>query len=176
MICFFFEFSIFSPFCIIRKKINNLLLSLIIVIATRYVEKIDVGEAEPRTIISGLREHYTLEEMNNRFVVTFCNLKPRKMQGIASHGMVLCAKNADGGVQFAQLPKGVKAGDKILLQGQDVEKDAPWEPNQVQKHKVFEQTAEKLRTNAAKECCFDGKVLLCNGEKLTSDFAEAILS
>ena len=38
---------------------------------------VDVGEAEPRTVLSGLRNDYTLEEMQNRIVIVICNLKPR---------------------------------------------------------------------------------------------------
>lgn len=88
-----------------------------------YIEKIDVGEPEgPRQIISGLREHYTLEEMLGKEIVVICNLKPRKMQDVMSHGMVLCAKVKDGDkerVEFAKLPAGAKPGDRILHEGQN---------------------------------------------------------
>lgn len=56
-----------------------------------YVETIDLGEAEPRTIVSGLANFVPLEEMQNRFVAVLCNLKPAKMRGVESKGMVLCA-------------------------------------------------------------------------------------
>lgn len=56
-----------------------------------YVEKIDLGEPTPRTIVSGLVNFIPIEEMQNRMVVVLCNLKPAKMRGIESHGMVLCA-------------------------------------------------------------------------------------
>lgn len=57
---------------------------------TLYVEKIDLGEAAPRTIVSGLAKFVPIEEMQNRFVAVLCNLKPAKMRGIESQGMVLC--------------------------------------------------------------------------------------
>lgn len=41
-----------------------------------YLEKIDVGEPEPRTVVSGLVKHIPIEEMRNRLVIVFCNLKP----------------------------------------------------------------------------------------------------
>jgi tRNA-binding EMAP/Myf-like protein len=50
-----------------------------------------VGEPEPRTIVSGLANYVTLEDMKNRMVVVLCNLKPAKLKGIMSAGMVLCA-------------------------------------------------------------------------------------
>lgn len=56
-----------------------------------YVEKIDLGEAVPRTIVSGLVNFVPIEEMNNRMVVVLCNLKAAKMRGVESQGMVLCA-------------------------------------------------------------------------------------
>lgn len=51
-----------------------------------YVEKMDLGEEKPRTIVSGLVNHYAVDEMQNRLVVVFCNLKPAKMRGILSEG------------------------------------------------------------------------------------------
>jgi methionine--tRNA ligase beta chain len=58
-----------------------------------YVEKIDLNEEEPRTIVSGLVEYVPLEEMQDRLVVVLANLKARNMRGIKSHGMVLCASD-----------------------------------------------------------------------------------
>lgn len=57
---------------------------------TLYVEKIDLGEVAPRTIVSGLAQFVPIEQMQNRFVAVLCNLKPAKMRGIESQGMVLC--------------------------------------------------------------------------------------
>lgn len=56
-----------------------------------YVEKIDLGEAVPRTIVSGLAKWVPIEQMENRLVAVLCNLKPAKMRGVESQGMVLCA-------------------------------------------------------------------------------------
>lgn len=56
-----------------------------------YVEKIDLGEPTPRTIVSGLVNYVRIEDMRDRMVVVLCNLKAAKMRGVESHGMVLCA-------------------------------------------------------------------------------------
>ena len=70
-------------------------------------QKIDVGEAEPRQIISGLVKYIPVTEMENRLLVVVvsrlpgitiqtnltncqCNLKPMKMRGVESFGMVFC--------------------------------------------------------------------------------------
>jgi aminoacyl tRNA synthase complex-interacting multifunctional protein 1 len=55
-----------------------------------YVEQIDVGEAEPRTVVSGLVKYVPIEEMRGKLLVTVCNLKPANMRGVKSFAMVLC--------------------------------------------------------------------------------------
>jgi tRNA-binding EMAP/Myf-like protein len=56
----------------------------------------DVGEADgPRTIVSGLVEFCTVEQLLNKNVVVLCNLKPRPLKGVLSAGMLLCASSAD---------------------------------------------------------------------------------
>lgn len=55
-----------------------------------------VGEADgPRTIVSGLVEFCTVEQLLNKNVIVLCNLKPRPLKGILSAGMLLCASSAD---------------------------------------------------------------------------------
>lgn len=60
-----------------------------------YLEKIDVGEAAPRTVVSGLVKFVPIEEMQNRMVVVMMNLKPAKMRGITSEAMVMCASTPE---------------------------------------------------------------------------------
>lgn len=80
-----------------------------------YVSTMNVGEEQPRTICSGLVAHYKLEEMQQRYVVVFCNLKKVKMRGIDSQGMVLCSSKEDK-VEFVNPPPGSKPGDKIFVE------------------------------------------------------------
>lgn len=54
-----------------------------------YLEKIDCGEAVPRTVVSGLVKFIPIEEMQDRMVVVLCNLKPAKMRGVTSEAMVM---------------------------------------------------------------------------------------
>jgi len=61
-----------------------------------YVEKVDCGETTgPRTIVSGLVQYCTIDQLLNKNVIVLCNLKPRPLKGITSYGMLLCASNAD---------------------------------------------------------------------------------
>ena len=57
--------------------------------------KVDLGEGEPRTIVSGIAKWYTPEEMVGKSVVVVANLKPAKLRGIMSEGMLLCASQGD---------------------------------------------------------------------------------
>lgn len=79
-----------------------------------YVEKIDVGEAEPRTIVSGLVKYVALEDMQQRPVLVLCNLKPRNMRGIKSFGMVLAASNEEHTlVEPLTPPAGAQPGERV---------------------------------------------------------------
>ena len=53
---------------------------------------VKMGEEE-RTICSGIRQWYKPEDLIGKTVVVVANLKPRKMRGIVSHGMILCASD-----------------------------------------------------------------------------------
>jgi methionyl-tRNA synthetase len=52
---------------------------------------VDLGEGSPRTIVSGIAEAYSPEQVQGRQVVVVANLKPRALRGIESHGMLLTA-------------------------------------------------------------------------------------
>ncbi len=57
---------------------------------------LSLGQDEPeRTVASGIAKHYTPEELLDRQVVLVSNLKPAKLRGVLSQGMILCASNAD---------------------------------------------------------------------------------
>ena len=78
-------------------------LKLARVIAAERVEKSDkllklrlkVGDSE-RTVVSGIAKHYAPEEMVGKTVVVVANLKPAKLRGIMSEGMILCASDDAG--------------------------------------------------------------------------------
>lgn len=57
---------------------------------------LDAGEEEPRTVVAGVAQHYAPEELVGLQVVIVANLKPAKLRGITSQGMVLAAVGTDG--------------------------------------------------------------------------------
>ena len=66
-----------------------------------YLSKINVGEDAPRDVISGLVRWVPLEAMQGRVVAVVCNLKPAKMRGILSCGMVCCFLDCRKGASCA---------------------------------------------------------------------------
>lgn len=59
------------------------------------VMKIDVGEAEPRQIVAGIRADWEPETLIGRRMIICCNLKPAKLRGVESHGMMLAVRGDD---------------------------------------------------------------------------------
>ncbi|XP_068213611.1 tyrosine--tRNA ligase, cytoplasmic-like isoform X1 [Palaemon carinicauda] len=89
-----------------------------------YVEKIDIGEEEPRTIVSGLVKFVPIEEMQDRMVVVLANLKPAAMRGVKSAGMVLCASVSEPpAVEPLNPAPGSKPGDRVVAEGYEGEPD-----------------------------------------------------
>ena len=69
--------------------------------------------SEVRQIVSGLRPYYTAEEMVGRKVVVVANLKPAKLAGVLSEGMLLCAEDAEGKPVLLTAEKDVPNGGNI---------------------------------------------------------------
>lgn len=111
-----------------------------------FCEQIDVGDADgPREIASGLREHYSLDDMQDRKVLVVCNLKAAKIVGFSSNGMVLAAKSPDGShVELIDAPADATIGERVFIDGQ-----SPGEAlssTQIKKKKVWETVAANLKT------------------------------
>lgn len=120
-----------------------------------YVEKIDLGEAQPRTVVSGLVKHIPIDEMQNRLVVVMCNLKPAKMRGVTSEGMVMCASSRDK-VEVMVPPSNAVVGDLVHCDGYTRNPDAQLNP----KKKIWETVAPDLLTNDDLCACYKGVPLV----------------
>lgn len=83
-----------------------------------YCEEVDVGEEQPRKIASGIQKFVPLEKMETAEVLVLANLKPRALRGFESHGMLLCASNADhSAVELMQPPPGARIGARVSFRG-----------------------------------------------------------
>ena len=73
---------------------------------------IDTG-IDKRTVVSGIAQHYTPEEVVGKTVSVLMNLAPRKIKGIESQGMILMAEDIEGKLSFMTPEKGFEAGGSI---------------------------------------------------------------
>ncbi len=69
---------------------------------------------ETRTVVSGIANAYTPEEMVGKKVVMVTNLKPAKLCGIESQGMILCAENEEGKLSLLQPERQIEDGSEIF--------------------------------------------------------------
>ncbi len=82
-----------------------------------YVEKVDDGSGAERQIVSGLVGHYDPADLQGRTVVLVDNLKPAKLRGEKSQGMLLAAQNDDGSDVEVIFVDGVEPGSVIAPEG-----------------------------------------------------------
>ncbi len=74
--------------------------------------QVKVG-SQIRQIVSGIKAHYTPEEMVGKKVMVLVNLKPAKLAGVLSEGMLLCAEDAEGNLALMTPEKNMPAGAEI---------------------------------------------------------------
>ncbi|XP_037085830.1 tyrosine--tRNA ligase, cytoplasmic-like [Pollicipes pollicipes] len=132
---------------------------------TLYVERIDLGELEPRTIVSGLVQHVSEDELRGRLVVVLCNLKPAKMRGVESRGMLLCASAEEPrAVRPLDPPASARPGDRVLVES--YETGAPDEQLNPKK-KVWEKLQADLKTSATGVAEWQGNPLMAKDGAVT---------
>ncbi len=78
-----------------------------------FVVSIDDGSDNGRIICAGLKEYYTAEEMTGKSVVFVANLKPRKLRGVMSEGMMLAADDGQGGVRLITIDGEISPGSQV---------------------------------------------------------------
>ena len=95
-----------------------------------YIETLDDGSGTERVILSGLVPYFLAEELTGRDIIIADNLKPRKMRGIESRGMLLAADYTDSSgkecVEILGCP-GAAPGTPVVLEGSDPASEKPAE-------------------------------------------------
>jgi aminoacyl tRNA synthase complex-interacting multifunctional protein 1 len=124
-----------------------------------YVEEVDVGEAKHRTIISGLVKHVPIDQMLNRVAVFLLNLKPAKMRGIMSEGMIMCASTPEL-VEIIVPPEGVTIGERVTVEGYPGVPDDVLNP----KKKTWEQIQPELRIDSNGLATYKGALWKIEGK------------
>ena len=74
--------------------------------------QVKVG-SQVKQIVSGIRKYYTPEEMVGKKVMVLVNLKPAKLAGVLSEGMLLCAEDAEGNLALMTPEKAMPSGAEI---------------------------------------------------------------
>jgi methionyl-tRNA synthetase len=69
--------------------------------------------SQVKQIVSGIKQHYTAEEMVGKKVMVLVNLKPAKLAGVLSEGMLLCAEDAEGNLALMTPEKEMPSGAEI---------------------------------------------------------------
>ena len=137
-----------------------------------YVETVDLGDPEPRTIVSGLVKFVPIDQMRDRLVVALCNLKPRNMRGVKSDGMLLCASDAaHENVEPLDPPADASPGDRIGFEldgARPGEQPAPAGANQVQKKKIWEALQPELRVLDSRVASWKGSEMVAAAGKVTA--------
>ncbi|MEK6867745.1 MAG: class I tRNA ligase family protein, partial [Nanoarchaeota archaeon] len=77
-----------------------------------FVEKIDLGNDDIRTIVSGIKQWYKKEDLVGKHVIVVANVKPAKLRGVMSEGMILAAEH-EGNLKVLEAPKS-KQGDIVF--------------------------------------------------------------
>eukprot|EP00808_Paulinella_micropora_P004923 g50969.t1 len=130
---------------------------------TMYVEKIDIGEEEPRTVCSGVYGRIPHEQFEGARVLVVTNLKPSNLRNVTSYGMVLCASSEDKGlVELVSPPEDAPVGSRVFLEG-DQEEVANWpaeaEVNGKNKKSAWARAAPALAVDKEGVMRFEGKVV-----------------
>jgi tRNA-binding protein len=81
---------------------------------TRKLIKLDVDfGTEERTIITGIADQYSPEELEGKKFIFVLNLKPKEFSGVRSEGMLVVAEGEDGRVYLLPVPEDVPEGTKV---------------------------------------------------------------
>ncbi|XP_029642215.1 aminoacyl tRNA synthase complex-interacting multifunctional protein 1-like [Octopus sinensis] len=124
-----------------------------------YVEEVDMGEEKPRTVVSGLVGAVPLSDIEGHLCVFLSNLKPAKLRGVLSEGMILGANNGDK-VELLRPPPGSVPGDRVVCA------KYPGEPERVitPKNKIWDFVKPDVKTNNSCVATYKGEPLIIEGK------------
>lgn len=128
-----------------------------------YIEKVDFGEAELRTVVSGLVEHVPIDDLRDRLCMFICNLKPASICKVQSTAMLLVAKNDTQGLEPLIIPAGARPGDRICVSGVSPQPDAVIKPAKEPQMSVWDEVRKDLSVNAQGIAMYKDQVLQVAG-------------
>ncbi len=127
-----------------------------------YIEKLDVGpDLGTRTIVSGIVPYYPENELLGKHIVIVANLKPAKLRGVESFGMLLAGDDEKGNVGIVLAPNS-KAGDPVIAEGEK-KSDVPQQIDIKEFQKINKLKAVDGRIY------YENKKLMTSSEELSID-------
>jgi methionyl-tRNA synthetase len=104
---------VFDDFAKIDLKVGTIISAKKVEKADKLLQlEIDLG-FEKRTVLSGIAEHFSPEQIEGKQVVVVANLAPRKMRGIESNGMILMAEDKEGKLHFVKPENVIENGSGV---------------------------------------------------------------
>lgn len=125
-----------------------------------YILEVDVGPLGKRVLVAGMKPYYSKDEMKERTIVIVANLKPAKIRGVESRGMLLAAQDGTGVVSLLDA-KSSPPGSEIFVEG------IPREPVSILDFEAFKEIT--LTINNDQQATFEGKQLRSKTDIVTSD-------
>lgn len=113
-----------------------------------YIEKVDFGEAELRTVVSGLVEHVPIDELKDRMCMFICNLKSATICKVQSTAMLLVAKNDTQGLEPLIIPPSARPGDRICIAGLQAQPDGVIKPAKEPQLSIWDEVRKDLSVDS----------------------------
>jgi len=120
-----------------------------------YLLHLDLGALGKRMIVAGMKPYYTKEEIKGKSIVIISNLKPAKIRGVESKGMLLAAEEEGGDVCSLLNPGEARPGSEVYIE------DIPREPAKILEFDEFKEVAMVI--DEGHKVVYQGKML--QGEK-----------
>jgi methionyl-tRNA synthetase len=125
-----------------------------------YMLHVDLGSLGKRVLVAGMKQFYSKEEIKGKSIVIVANLKPAKIRGIESKGMLLAAEDNTGIVSLLN-PGDASPGSEVFIEG------IPREPTSILEFDEFKKINMTVGEN--QEAVYEGKSLMSEKGKVVSD-------
>ena len=122
--------------------------------------QIDLGQIGQRVIVAGIKKYYSKDELKGKNIVVVTNLKPAKIRGIQSNGMLLAATDSKGVVSLID-PNDAKPGSRVFID------DISFKPENVVEFDKFQQI--KMFVDEKQQIVYNNKILKSETGPVKSD-------
>jgi methionyl-tRNA synthetase len=122
--------------------------------------EIEMGKFGQRVIVAGIKNHYSIEELIGKNIVIVANLKPAKIRGIKSNGMLLAATDSEGIVSLLN-PNNAPPGSRIFIEG------ISYKPDNIIEFEKFQQI--KMQVDEKQQIVYKNKILKSETGTVKSD-------